>query len=686
MKKYILYVIVFLSYFNGNAQSIYITGCSDSSGVIRLRWSPASVSYWEQCNRYGYRISRFTIPENGKPLSSSEKVVLAEQVKPLPEAEWETLCKTDAYAPVLAQALYGTDFEVSMGKPTNLNSIIAISEQREQRYGFALMSADMSYPAAVLAGLGYTDSTAQMGKRYFYRVQSLLPFSTDSNALAPDSAGIILTVGKAPDLPYIQNLTLEKGVNTIHLSWNENPYHTYYVGYWIERSLNGKHFEPLNHAIIANVAFDDTKSMNRIYYVDSISDYRQEYFYRIYGQTLYGLHSAYSNVVSGKSKPDFPWQIAVNACYLDDDNHLLMRWSLDEEANKLLQKVVLKRASKDTGPYSELMTMSPQQRELLYKKPLEGSNYIVLQLVTLSGDSISTLPYLVQGNDTIPPLPPQGLAAEIDSLGVVRLSWQRNQEEDMLAYKIFRAMRVDEAFVPLTDHYVYDTLYMDTLSMKMSNPEARYMVIAYDVRYNPSKESQVITVTKPLKIPPAKPVFLNHEITDDKLTFSWAIGSQQGLKHFLYIKEGDNKSEWLPIMEADKYEYILQPLESNTKYCFLVKLENTTGLTAFSDSLFITTGNIMVDNKMQIQRFYSNYDSEKSAVALYWEDKIEHVAQYQIYKSVNDETPTLWQIVPATQKSVYDYEVSLNTSYQYRIIAVLENGLFSKMKTINVKN
>lgn len=681
MKKLVL--IILITFFGGYSLSaqnpvLKMLGTTDSNqSAVYLRWAPTNPTAWRLGNQFGYRLVRYTISRNGQPLSTPERIVLSDLLKPAPLNNWETISQSDNAAAIIAQALYGKTFQVEMGKQSDISSIVAQSEQNEQRFAFALMGSDLSFPAAQLAGLGYIDRTAKPNDRYFYQITSLIPQA--------DSTGILIDMSQKPALPLIDDLFAQFGENAVSLSWNENPYKSSYTGYWIECSSDGgKTFKRCNKTLVSNLEYDETKPINRIYFSDSVPADKKDHHYRIIGQTIFGALSQPSNVVAGKSKPAFPYQARITTCYFDEKEGLQMEWELDNAANSLLQKIQVRKAKKINGNYIALTEVSQTQRKLSFKTKLEGSNYLIISLITQANDTISTMPMLVQTNDTTPPMPPQELQATIDTSGIVHLSWKANTEEDFLGYKIFRSMKKGEIFAPLTGEIYFDTVFTDTLNMQLSNPTAIYTLIAFDNRYNPSEFASEVTVKKPLNIPPSKPVFLDYKVENGQIYLKWGKGSQTGLTQYLFRRKGADMT-WMLLKSTDS-TYIETDWENNTDYCYQLALKNEFNQFTNSDTLFIRTGNVASAAKPQLERFYTQYEDEKKAMALFWEDTIADVETYQIYRSTNNEPLSLWKTLPASQKAVYDYNMEINGNYKYTIVAVLKSGRFSEMKTIEVKN
>lgn len=62
-------------------------------GKVTLRWAPINTQSWYTGNKYGYKLTRYTLKENGVKIPDSlreaTKLILLDSIKPLPEAEWE---------------------------------------------------------------------------------------------------------------------------------------------------------------------------------------------------------------------------------------------------------------------------------------------------------------------------------------------------------------------------------------------------------------------------------------------------------------------------------------------------------------------------------------------------------------------------------------------------------------------
>src|SRR5688500_7985144 len=57
-----------------------------SSDSIMLRWAPESFEFWQDANKNGYGLERYTIARNGRVLQQPEKIILTNSLlKPFAE-------------------------------------------------------------------------------------------------------------------------------------------------------------------------------------------------------------------------------------------------------------------------------------------------------------------------------------------------------------------------------------------------------------------------------------------------------------------------------------------------------------------------------------------------------------------------------------------------------------------------
>ncbi|AND63742.1 hypothetical protein AX766_04595 [Flavobacterium covae] len=142
------------------------------NGKILLKWNVNDPYYWKKSLNFGYKLQRSTVLRDGQPINKEEHVILKEVLKPLPLAQWEPLIKQDSLTAVLAQAIYGDDFETTT-KEKGFAKMMMLNDQNQQRYAFSMLAAEQSYLATKAAGWGYEDTSAKPNEKYVYTLTLL---------------------------------------------------------------------------------------------------------------------------------------------------------------------------------------------------------------------------------------------------------------------------------------------------------------------------------------------------------------------------------------------------------------------------------------------------------------------------------------------------------------------------------
>ena len=220
---------------------------------------------WQKSNDYGYTIERSTISRNGIAVVPIERVQLTTApITPKPLAEWEALATQDQNAAILAQALYGDNFNVSTSSDkSTLGKITAINDKLEQRFTFALLAAEQNYEAAKLAAMAYDDNTVKKGEKYVYRVHVVLP---TEEILKIEDATIFAGPDLYEELPKPIGFFGIFGDSDVMLSWDFSILKSVYTNYYVERSINGTDFTKLNGLPIFNAEQEKEDTALSLYY------------------------------------------------------------------------------------------------------------------------------------------------------------------------------------------------------------------------------------------------------------------------------------------------------------------------------------------------------------------------------------------------------------------------------------
>lgn len=686
-----IWISIFLFYYfltpvlGQDTARIYVRTWVQKDAVL-LRWAVSTPLAWKQTNRSGFRLERYTVVRDGKLLESPEKTLLSEEViKAKPLDYWVPLLEKNDNAGIIAQALYGDEFELTGGDAQGLARIVNLAQELEQRFTFSLYAADQDFEMACMAGWGWRDVTAKKGERYLYRVVVGCP--ENSTRITPGSTYISLDEYR----PLPRPIGLEGVWNdrSVLLNWSYGILAGYYNSYYIEKSADGKIFRRLAGPPVSNLNNRDSKLSERIVYVDSLADNTQTYYYRVRGITTFGEIGPPSDTVSGKGVRTLDYVPVVRKAVIDGQGKLDIEWDFAVEGNELIEGFELRRSDKANGTYRAVMKeISPGLRRLKYAD-VGASNYFTIAAIPFEGKERVSYPVLVQPLDTIPPARPQGLNGRIDSLGKVTLYWNRNTESDLLGYKVYRANLKDEEPYPLMDIAWPDSCYTDSVQISSLNSEVFYYVVALDKRYNHSPLSGRLDLTKPDIIPPLSPLINDYRVTPRGIEIHWIPSPDEDVaQHLLFRCEKGKDSISLLIgrfPDNTVVQYVDTVFDAGRRYEYSIYAEDKSGLRSEPTPSVVVNAPKVRTGGQVIDRFDAVVDKTNLLIKLEWSGNLKSVKSYELYRKEGDMSMTMWKVLPGWQTEVMDENISVGVKYEYMIRAMFEEGGNSQVKTIVIK-
>ncbi len=652
---------------------------------VLLRWAVDQPLAWKTANEVGFWIERATISRNGEAVVPIERKQLVSQpLKPKPLEDWEELANQDQSVAILAQALYGDSFEVST--PGNqMGQVFAINDELEQRFTFALVAAEQNFEASKLAGWAIEDETVMAGEKYVYSVSVATPGQSISNIKNG-------TVYASPDLfealPKPIGLTGIFSDKKVGLSWNFNLLQNVYTNYQVERSKDNISFEKLNGVPLFSAQQPKDATEISLFYTDSIPN-NTNFYYRVKGKTAFGETGPNSEVIQGMAEADLGFVPRIYQKQLPTDNKVILHWEFKEEGNKLIDKFELRKANTNKGPFSTVIDNIPIAARKITYEGLDRVNYFIIAAIGKNGVESESYASLVQPVDSIPPSPPSGLEGVVDTIGIVKLSWANNLEEDLGGYRIYRSYNPNNEFSEVTRATLIKTSYADTIAAANLNREIYYKILAEDQRYNRSQFSNVLTIEKPDNIPPSSPILNNYEVTTDGIILLWIPSSSVDVaSHKVYRKKGSaQEALWEKLHESSSSNdstFIDSTVEEPSVYSYTVVATDSTGL----ESLPSKPINIMWNDrniKEEDIRFSGTVNRQLRFINLTWNVKDFNVLEYRLYKGKNDRNLRLYKTLNGTTRGYNDVDLEINSDYTYGLQIILHTGRTTLIKKFNIK-
>ncbi|TRX61199.1 hypothetical protein FNH22_03850 [Fulvivirga sp. M361] len=644
---------------------------------IRLRWAPNDPALWKRSNIYGYRLSRTTLVRDGNVLSNPEIIMLTDSaLKPRPLAEWEPLVKTEPYAAVAAQALYGETFEVNGQQQGSGLQFINQAQELEQRFSYALFAADISVTVAVASGLKWEDRSVKPNEKYLYKVWSMVP----STEIVADTGYVYLGLEDYRPLPAVHDVRASFSDGQAQVSWDRSYYRDVYTGFHVDRSTdNGKSFQRATRLPIANIENKNAPDNRILVFLDSLDTNEQEYQYRVIGISPFGEAGPPSESVGGLGKKALSAQPVIKSANVYNQSSIQLTWEYPLPGE--VSAFWVERANKADGIYERLHqnALTGSAVNFTDQKPIAVNYYRVIA-ENDDGSKAQSGAYLVQLEDTIPPSPPTGLKALIDSAGIVKLSWAENVEQDLFGYRVYRKNFRTDDFTQITQNTWRSNTFYDTININTLSKNVYYTVTAEDFHFNPSAYAPAVGLSRPDIVPPGAPVLKKAETTRAGVEISWKPSPSDDVAQYDIYRRNAGDNSW---------SFIASVSEATTSY---TDGSIGSGAYAYEYTLVARDGGRLESrpsNPKQVTKRPSGEtlvidwlngraNREKKEITLEWTTSATGVEKFQVYRSKDDGPFRYHASVKGGHQTFMDQHITKGNTYSYRVKAVFEKGYHSK--------
>jgi uncharacterized protein len=671
---------------NLSASKIYSIARATKTGIL-IRWAPDNEGAWSLGNRYGYGIERYTILRDGKVLSATEKKASKFVFKPRPLQEWDSLANNNDYAAVLAQAIYGEDFDVEVSDKSGVAQMVNQTQQLTQRFNMSMYAADQSFEAAQYGGLAWHDKEVKANEKYFYRVYSLIPRTIRKT----DTALLYIGPGDYEPLPKPSVILPEFSDKTAILKWDFDGFKEFYSSYIIERSSdNGASFQRVSDKPVTKLNETDPKSATgSMLYIDALPGNDTVYQYRIAGISLFGETGPYSDVASGKGMTELPLTPHITHASIAENGNYQLNWEFEDSLNGAVREFQINQAATIQGPYTTQKSGLTGDLRITEIDALYSSNYYTITVIPKEGSPRTSLPYLLQPEDSIPPAIPADVEATIDSAGIVLVKWKANTENDLAGYKILKANVKGHEFTPLMDSIWQTNEFRDTVNLKNLNQKLYYVVRAVDSRHNQSEFSKVIEVVKPDIIPPTSPVLSAYEVMESGVRLQWVNSSDEDVAvHKLYRRLlSDTISSWALLQEFtdQRTEYIDKECAEGATYSYTVVAADK-GRLESAPAIPLTIAVPEKRVKTGVKKLDALVDRTARSITLNWIQAVDTkiIRRFELFRAQDKQPMSLYKQLDIRDLTFIDTDLQVNSRYQYAIRVVYTNGKYSDFVTKQV--
>jgi uncharacterized protein len=660
-------------------------------GRVLLRWAVDKPTEWQKANKSGFIVERYTkYISRDSQLRFTRSTLTPSAIMALPLEKWRTIIEKDDNAAIIAQSLYGGKFGVTQNdnKPKNMSDMMGVTDELTLRHSFALLSADMNFEAACMAGWGFVDSMARPNQEYYYRIY----LANDKADIKVDTGVAMIFTGNTDSIPSPLMFKGQFSNKVANLSWDNERQANQYTSYILERSEDNINFTSATKKPIINLN-NSEQPLPMFLYNDSLPSNNKMYYYRLTGITCFGEKSIYTPVVKGIGRERISYSPNIAETDVLNDSTVVIKWNIQTDSTiKLLSSFELSVSDQMDGNYKVVAKdINKNARSATFVGPL-SSNYFIVSAVDVNGEKYSSFAQLVQTIDSIPPAAPIGLEGFIDSMGIVQLKWQANSEKDLYGYHIFKSNVEEEEMSLVTGEPVSINAFSDTISNNLGNEKIFYTVVALDQRFNQSQPSKIATVKRPDKNPPVPPVFNNFKLEEEKVHLFWENSASDDIAVVrLYkkiITNTANDDAWeleKEFSSLDSVSYVDTKVKQGSVVGYtLMAIDKSKNESAPSVPL---TVQIPIDrrDKAAVKELHAVADRKSKKILVEWVYGEKNVAEYQIYKTAGKQPLSLWKVAENTTVAIIDEDISPSNLYKYAVRAVFKDGTMSQWKEVNVE-
>ncbi|CAN5269687.1 hypothetical protein BH09BAC5_BH09BAC5_09630 [soil metagenome] len=617
LRKIILFCcFVFYSanIFAQSSSEILIRSFATKDSVM-LRWVPSNPEIWRAGIKYGYTIERFTADQYLDLNGSDEKgfVLNSNPILPLPQSDtnWNSLIRSDKINAFVFESLFQTT--TPQGNDPKKKT------EDQIRFGFTLKACDLSIETAKAHGLYFCDKTITPGQIYIYRISI-----ANSAQKSPLVFGIVTSD---------ENLSLLKSPENVHgmfrnrkaaILFDAKSTRASYAGYIIERSEDSLHFARINSILLTFAQSQYEKDKTELTYQDSLPQNHKVFWYRVRGFSYFGIEGPPSLAVKGSGRDEWTLFPEIDTLYSQDTKTVEIKWHVpNDKSISALKLFSVFRATTSEGPFNKIDLPKNDSIAFQYKdlNPM-NANYYEIAAISIYGDTAFSFPYYFGLPDNTPPDIPKNISGTIDTNGIVKLTWNKVQSEELKGYRIFRSNSLKEEFIEVSDSILKENYFTDTIEVKTLTKDVYYSVRSVDFRYNNSENASPIKLKRPDKIPPVAAIINSLQQTDSTINVSWINSSSDDVMCLELISKSDSGTiihlgNWNGNDTARTYTLFHPVPESKFQFSLIV-----------TDS----SANSTISNSQLIQfhpRIYpalkhlsANPDFEKRTIQLSWEKPV----------------------------------------------------------------
>lgn len=480
------------------------------------------------------------------------------------------------------------------------------------------------------AGWYYEDKTAVKGNTYQYRITNAADGDKEMAVSEP------FTV-QENYLPKVAAITARQVQQNIDLDWEKNSksFYAYYI--YRKGSAKDKAMRLNKTALMLAAIKGATPVKGEAKYTDSSLQAGSDVYYEVTGLDILGNESAPGDAVKVEVKDMLPPAMVRNLKGKKENKDAILTW--DTQKDKDIKGYHIYRNNSADTVFKKITTALVTANTYTDKDLGQGTVYgYRVQSVDDAGNGRMSYTAKVFFPDQQPPAKPKGLKA-ITTPGIVKITWDKNAENDLMGYYIYRASNRNKDY--------FNMLYVDPVTMNtfidslpgVAKNEFVYYIQAVDKNYNLSEPSDTVIATLPDTAAPIEPFIRNITYADGLVTFDADLRTEDGFSYDVYRSDDSaNSSNYRQLNKNSLTEKKFTdriPAKGQLYHYYIVGKDKA-GNTSPRSQKQTVYADLDAATTTAAKELKAKFNAADTAVTLSWNNDATDVAGYIVYRQEGD--------------------------------------------------
>lgn len=530
-------------------------------------------------------------------------------------------------------------------------------------------------------GITFKDESATSGRSYRYRI------STAKGRTIATSEKILVENFRPITPP--ENLIVIRNRRDVAFQWYQDIRRFAMV--MIQKSTDGQNFQNLfdNPLYIGKepneeglMAFPEEK------FLDTEIKKKEDYWYRVAGYDYFGNLGQYSAAIPATyadlDPPPAPQQLALTKS--DQELSVSVTWEYPQGVEDLKGFMVLKQTGlEDTASLALENMLAPDLRSAKFLVDVPDDYLVTVVAVDNSDNTSAANFYGVKLADRKPPRVPSGFQAIVDS-SVVQLSWNPNNEPDLMGYYVMRTLLEanEEPEFSAVGGLLTETSYSQDFPKVVDN-QFVYALVAIDTNYNKSPMTDWVEISIKDRQPPIPPVITKSDNEEGKLILYWLASPDGDLSHYELLRTSARDTVSFRVEPSNSYSD--DSVDGGTAYAYSMVAVDQSGHSSERSNVYSITSKGVATSELEgitPTNISAKYSKSKKRVSISWQQEF-GASSLGVIVYKGEKRDELVPVTALAKKAGYvDKGVEEGHKYYYQLRTFTNSGVKHKTDIIEV--